>query len=703
MNYKIRIENGCFQREVAKIRPKLMIVDKNVKNDNLTNIDIPIKYVEVSENTKNFELYFKLIDILYQAKINRSDTVAFVGGGVLLDVGGFAASTFKRGINFVNVPTTSLSMIDSSVGSKNGLNHRGVKNLIGNITDPQQVIIDTSFLHSLDTRNYNNGLAEAIKIGYLSNLQIINLLNTVNFEIEDVIKLCVSEKLKYVESDKFDIGYRNYLNFGHTFGHAIESITNFQQFLHGEAVSIGMVIASGYDQTLIDLLTKFSLPTELPTMINVDKLIELMANDKKNNSHKIKVILKNPELAICNLSTQQVKKLFKMELVIKNKLQAKNIIVNKSKSHLHRLLAATLALRVQAAFDFNVDNDLSDDVQQSLSILTACNVKISFENEKLVVDARDIKTPTKVLTIYKSATTFRVFTPILCCHFGAIEINLDEQLKNRPHPIFDQHRRGDVYDIDFSPNGYQLDGSISSQFISGYVFALVARNEDAQIEIVGELTSVPYIDMTIAVVNSFGCNVMRLGNDIIIKQVKTYKQQLSAKPELDFSSLAYFIVHNKLVQLRAESSLIELEDYNFQSMQADSQILNYLECREVDMVNCPDLLPILVVYGLLNKRGIRLLNTDRIKYKECDRRLAMVENFKDLNAIVVTEGTVEIQPVEQISSRVIKCYGDHRIAMACSIIADFCIGELIIDDYSVVQKSFPTFFKQLRRENECLK
>lgn len=695
MNYEIVIEKASFKRELDMLKPQLVVVDENVGQ---LNCDYPIEYVAVSETNKCFEFYFQLLNLFHNYDLNRTDTVVFVGGGVLIDVASFAASTYKRGINYINVPTTTLSMIDSSVGSKNGLNYLGVKNLIGNITDPSRVIIDVDFLQTLDSRNYYNGIAEAIKVGYLSNGAIIDSLNTMPLNIEQVIKLSVAEKLRYVEADKQDLGYRNYLNFGHTFGHAIESITDFKQFYHGEAVALGMVIASGYDHALIDLLTKFKLPTKLPLNINIDELISLMTEDKKNTSDKIKVILKNPTKQIVELTTSQVKALFDCSLTIDNEVHTNKITVNKSKSYIHRLLASALVTKSKLSFEFDIANDLSDDVIQSVNIVKGCNGQVTTKDGYMYVDASNIVKPKSGFYVYKSATTYRIFAPILCSLFGQVTIKLDEQLASRPHDLFSEFVAGDVHNIKFDSDYYQLDGSISSQFISGYILAIVASNKSATIEIINQVTSAPYIDMTIEIINKFGYNITRIANLIEINKQLEVESEYQFIAEPDFSSLAYIIVFNKLAEIHNLGIRYDYVEYGQKSLQADSCILDILDSEVIDLSDCPDLLPTLVVYGLLNKRGLTLTNVDRIKFKECDRILAMITNYQDLNAISQEGSNLIIKPVEAISRRNIQTYGDHRIAMATSIIAPFCSGPIIIDDYTVVNKSFPTYFQQLRGE-----
>lgn len=689
MNYQIVIQKSSFYEQVESIKPSLIIVDSNVQLD---SIDVPVVYVETSEETKDFNFYFRLLNTFYDFNLNRTDTVMFVGGGVLIDVASFAASTYKRGINYINVPTTTLSMIDSSVGSKNGLNYLGSKNLIGNITDPSRVIIDVDFLNTLDKRNYNNGIAEAIKIGYLSNDDILNHLEKSEINIEQVIKLSVDEKLSYVKLDKQDYGYRNYLNFGHTFGHAIESITNFNTYYHGEAVSIGMVIASGYDEYLIKLLEKFNLPTKLPLALNIDQLIEYMKNDKKNTSDKIKVILKNPTKQIVELNTNEIHKLINKQICLTNKFATKEIKVNSSKSYLHRVLALCLATQNKVKVDFDKTNDLSEDVIQSINILKDSGATVDISEDNLYVDATNLKKADEYY-VKKSATTYRLFAPILCGLFGPVVIKLDEQLSKRPHPVYSPYINGNVHNIPVNGEKFTVDGSISSQFISGYIIAAIACNKHATIVVNNQITSAPYIDMTIEVARLFGIQLNRDNNIVTIESVNR-KESISLPTIVDYSSLAYIIVFNKLASIHNKQFRIDNKQIQLEFFQADSIINDILDDEVVDMTNCPDLLPTLVMYGLLNKRGLVLENIDRIKYKECDRVQVMIDNYADLEAIKRDGNNLVIKSVTNLSGRNINTHGDHRIALASAIASPFSDGPVIIDDYTVVAKSFPTFWTQ---------
>jgi 3-dehydroquinate synthase len=217
-----------------------------------------------------------------------------LGGGVVTDLTGFVASTYLRGIDYVSIPTTLLSQIDASIGGKTGLNHLGNKNILGNFNPPKKVIIDPQTLNTLSNRQLNNGLAEMIKYGLIKSDEIIDILSQNDWikSIEKLIYLSIMVKKSYIEEDEMDTYKRHILNFGHSLGHAYESYYQYQKYLHGEAISIGMIPMiedlSLRKQT-IDLLKSFGLPTEDPATF--DQLLPHIKRDKKRQSNQINIVL----------------------------------------------------------------------------------------------------------------------------------------------------------------------------------------------------------------------------------------------------------------------------------------------------------------------------------------------------------------------------------------------------------------------------
>ena len=204
------------------------------------------------ESSKSLGNFQKIINFLIEQQFDRSDAIIAVGGGVVGDISGYVASSYLRGIQFIQIPTTLLAQVDSSVGGKTAINISAGKNLVGAFYNPKGVIIDTSSLHSLPTREFRAGLAEVIKYGLIQNKKLLSLLshNIVNILgrqpgiVEQIIYESLKTKSKIVTQDEKETGIRAILNFGHTFGHAIEAHEKYKKILHGEAVAKGMLVAS---------------------------------------------------------------------------------------------------------------------------------------------------------------------------------------------------------------------------------------------------------------------------------------------------------------------------------------------------------------------------------------------------------------------------------------------------------------------------
>jgi 3-dehydroquinate synthase len=260
------------------------------------------------ESHKNYITLNSIYDGLLEAGLGRDSFLVALGGGVVGDITGFAASTFLRGVPFVQVPTTLLAQVDSSVGGKTGINHTLGKNLIGTFYQPSLVLIDTTTLTTLPEREYVSGLAEVLKYGIACDGDFFRFI-VHNIErirkrdmdcLKEVIRISCSLKAAVVERDEKEGGYRAVLNYGHTYAHAIERLTHYTAFLHGEAVSIGMVQAArlselkGYadhqdTESIVDLLKSLGLPVEL-TPFSVDEYYHSLLKDKKMRARGINFV-----------------------------------------------------------------------------------------------------------------------------------------------------------------------------------------------------------------------------------------------------------------------------------------------------------------------------------------------------------------------------------------------------------------------------
>lgn len=265
---------------------------------------------EIYKSQKSLD---KILTTLLECKFTRASTVLIaLGGGVIGDITGFAASIYQRGVDFLQIPTTVLSQVDSSVGGKTAINHNLGKNMIGSFYQPKMVYTSISFYKTLVDREYTAGLAEVVKYGFISkdfyswlDTNKNNILAKDNATLIEMIKRSCNIKAQVVAEDEKEIsGARAILNFGHTFGHAVEKCQEYKGLKHGEAVGIGMDIAIKFSQYLgcittstadqsISMIKSFGLSVDFPTDIDHGEFYDAMITDKKNSAGKLKFILMN--------------------------------------------------------------------------------------------------------------------------------------------------------------------------------------------------------------------------------------------------------------------------------------------------------------------------------------------------------------------------------------------------------------------------
>lgn len=251
--------------------------------------------VEEGEESKSLETFGKLLSTMLKNDFSRKDCVVAVGGGVVGDLSGFAASAYMRGVDFYNIPTTLLSQIDSSIGGKTAINFEGIKNIVGAFYQPKKVLIDPDLLKTLPDRQISNGLAEAVKMALTSDSELFDIFENKNIadSIDEIIIRSLNIKKDVVEQDEKEAGLRKILNFGHTIGHGIESSGNLQELYHGECVALGIIPMCGeaIRPRVIDVLKKCNLYN----LIDFDwkKIGEVMFHDKKADGDTVSVTMVN--------------------------------------------------------------------------------------------------------------------------------------------------------------------------------------------------------------------------------------------------------------------------------------------------------------------------------------------------------------------------------------------------------------------------
>ncbi len=321
-SYPILIERGILKRtgqEVQRIykgKKVFVITDENVGNLYLDEVlnslqregyETDSMTLPPGEQTKAFHILPEIFDRFLDFKLTRSDLIIALGGGVIGDLAGFAASTFLRGVPYVQIPTSLLAQVDSSVGGKVAVDLPRGKNLVGSFYHPKLVLIDPDVLFSLPDRFFYDGMAEVIKYSCIKDRSLFEQLdkynnkNEMTADLEDIIYHCCDIKRQIVEEDEKDQGNRMLLNFGHTIGHAIEAYYEYKKYTHGEAVAIGMyeitkraeekgLTPKGTARLIKEMVTKYQLPFELDTN-DFTPVLDTIQLDKKNINNVLHVIL----------------------------------------------------------------------------------------------------------------------------------------------------------------------------------------------------------------------------------------------------------------------------------------------------------------------------------------------------------------------------------------------------------------------------
>ncbi len=324
-SYDIEISDSGFDKlnrqisEMTEGQRRLVIISKKVYD--LYRCDLRFSEEEIfilkdGEKEKNIKNYLKIMKRAIELGLTRSDVLIAIGGGVVGDITGFVASTYMRGIDFIQVPTTLLSAVDSSVGGKTAIDFQEAKNIVGSFYQPKAVFININFLKTLDKRQFLSGMGEVLKYAFIEDncnykhslflfefltLGCEKIMQREPITIIRMIEYCLNLKISVVNQDEKECGLRKILNFGHTFAHALETITKYKKYTHGEAVVYGMYfilewahkkeyINYSYYRLSIELLYKYGFKP-LKNKYPVEKLIEIMKKDKKASADKITFIV----------------------------------------------------------------------------------------------------------------------------------------------------------------------------------------------------------------------------------------------------------------------------------------------------------------------------------------------------------------------------------------------------------------------------
>lgn len=305
--------------EFTKGQKRLVVMSKKVYklySGDLNFSDDEILIFPDGEKEKNYKNYIKIINKAFELGLTRNDVIIAVGGGVVGDIAGFAASTYMRGIDFIQIPTTLLSAVDSSVGGKTAIDLSNAKNIIGTFYQPKKVFININFFKTLDEKQYKSGLGEIIKYAFIEEsckhsvpfflfefltLSCEKIIQREPLTLIRLVEYCLNLKISVVNQDEKESGLRKILNLGHTYGHALESITKYKKYTHGEAVVYGMFfiinwayqkeyINYSYYRLALDLMEKYGFKP-LKKKYPIEKIIAIMKKDKKATTDRITFIV----------------------------------------------------------------------------------------------------------------------------------------------------------------------------------------------------------------------------------------------------------------------------------------------------------------------------------------------------------------------------------------------------------------------------
>ncbi|THH01024.1 hypothetical protein EW026_g1608 [Hermanssonia centrifuga] len=776
------------------------------------------------ETSKSRECKAEIEDFLLLNKCTRDTVLLAVGGGVIGDLIGFVAATFMRGVRFVQIPTTLLAMVDSSVGGKTAIDTPHGKNLIGAFWQPEYIFIDAAFLETLPAREFSNGMAEVIKTAAIWNEDEFSALESRFSEIFAAIQTpskdysgrtqgtrssaqelllsvivgSISVKAHIVTIDERETGLRNLVNFGHTIGHAIEAVLT-PTILHGECVSIGMILEAEVARSLgalsqvgVGRLTRclkaYNLPVSLsdPKIANlpaarsltVERLLDIMKVDKKNSGPQKKIVI----LSRIGATYEQKATVVADTVISRTLSEAVKIIPGiPSKSPIHMATPGSKSISNRALLlaalgkgTCRLKNLLhSDDTQVMMNALMELKgAKFSWEDggETLVVEGGSgtLSVPAKGKEIYLgNAGTAARFLTTVCTLVQSSEtdertvITGNARMKQRPiGPLVDALRENGssvnylesqgCLPLSIAPAGLRgstikLAASVSSQYVSSILLCAPYAQEQVTLELVGgQVISQPYIDMTIAMMKTFGITVIRQTDSETQKPLDAYMipkghyvNPTDYHIESDASSATY-----PLAIAAITGTEVTIANIGSGSLQGDArfakEVLEPMGCEviqtetettvrgppigtlkalgHVDMEPMTDafltasVLAAVAVSPPLPGRELsdaKHITTTRIvgianqRVKECNRIRAMIDQLakfgvetRELEDGLEVYGK-DMRELKEGAS--VHCYDDHRVAMAFSVLGAV-VKETVLEEKRCVEKTWPNWWDDLENK-----
>ena len=749
------------------------------------------------EGSKCRETKAEIEDWMLEKQCTRDTVVIALGGGVIGDMIGYVAATFMRGVRFVQVPTTLLAMVDSSIGGKTAIDTPLGKNLIGAFWQPQRIYIDLQFLETLPIREFTNGMAEVIKTAAIWDAAVFTalesssllIMNTVRagtsdsrsrlYAIRDVLKrivlASVHVKAEVVSADEKEGGLRNLLNFGHSIGHAYEAIFT-PQVLHGEAVAIGMVkeaelarhlgvLKPSAVSRLVKCLASYGLPVSLEDPViqkrvagkryTVDTIMQKMAVDKKNDGRKKKIVLlsaigRTHEPRASIVDDRSIRIVLSPGIVVSpgvpKFLEAK-VTPPGSKSISNRaLVLAALGLGT-----CRMRNLLrSDDTEVMLTAISKFGgAAFSWEDDGdvLLVQGKggDLHASHTELYVGNAGTASRFLTTVAAlCKPSTVTSSVltgNARMKARPiGPLVESLQANGVkirylekekslpLDIDasggFAGGDIELSATISSQYVSSLLMCAPYAKNPVTLHLVGgKPISQPYIDMTIAMMDSFGIQVVRSASDEHTYHIPqgVYKNPKQYTIESDASSATY-----PLAVAAITGTTCTIPNIGSSSLQGDARfavdVLRPMGCTveqtgfsttvtgppqgglkslgEINMEPMTDAFLTASVLAAVANGTTKITGIANQRVKECNRIVAMKDelakfgvNCHELEDGIEIEGKLYTSLTSPVNG--IFCYDDHRVAMSFSVLAVASSTPVLILERECVGKTWPGWWDAL--------
>ncbi|KAF8528456.1 aromatic amino acid family biosynthesis-like protein [Hysterangium stoloniferum] len=801
----------------------IIVTDTHVADLHLAKFDLEFRsklpagrrflshVIPPGETSKSREGKANIEDFLLQHACTRDSVIIAFGGGVIGDLVGFVAATFMRGVRFVQIPTTLLAMVDSSVGGKTAIDTPHGKNFIGAFWQPEYIFIDAAFLETLPTREFSNGMAEVVKTAAIWNEDDFALLESRSQDIFDAIQTpsknyagrtmstrsqsqslllrviagSISVKAHIVTVDERETGLRNLVNFGHSIGHAIEAVLT-PTILHGECVSIGSILEAEISRQLghlsqvavgrlLRVLKAYNLPvsvkdpriTAVPASrsLSVDRLLDVMKIDKKNSGLTKKIVL----LARIGKTVEERASAVADDIIRRTLSEAVRVIpgvpkdVKMTTPGSKSISNRALVLAALGEGTCKLKNLLhSDDTQVMMAALSDLKgAQFSWEDngETLVVQGGRgaLQPPQGGKEIYLgNAGTAARFLAAVCTLVkgtGHTTVTGNARMKQRPiGPLVDALRSNGSsikylesegclpLDINATSLGLkgghiQLAATVSSQYVSAILLCAPYASEDVVLELVGgQVISQPYIDMTVAMMRTFGADVRReAGRDVYRITRGAYRSPREYAIESDASSATY-----PLAIAAVTGTTCTIENIGSGSLQGDArfakEVLEPMGCVVVqsetattvtgpsvevglkaggviDMEPMTDAFLTASVLAAVAKRPAegtagmerttRIVGIANQRVKECNRIKAMIDELAKfgVKTTELDDGLeVHAQDVSTLKQGVsVHCYDDHRVAMAFSVLATQVTGT-VLDQKRCVEKTWPNWWDDLHNK-----